>query len=118
MIMGTTNIFDMNAENKNCSLTPYIVPFALDLLLFPILFIAVFLLFAEHFLFIFFLIKTRNTKFYIFAIISVLLLQSLQIYEHIDFSSFYGAIAASYIALPVWIGYILSRILVNNKGDR
>lgn len=116
--MGITNIFDMNAENKKCSLTPYIVPFVLDLLLFPILFIGVFLLFAEHFLFIFFLIKTLNAKFHIFAIISVFLLQSIQIYEHIDFSSFDGTIAALYIAFPVWIGYILSRILANNKGNR
>lgn len=49
---------------------------------------------------------------------SVFLLQSIQIYERIDFSSFGGAIAALYIVFPVWIGYILSRILANNKGNR
>lgn len=107
----------MYTETKKCGLFPYVISFVVDLLLLPILFIGAFLLFVEHSLFLFFLIITHNTKFHALAIITVLLLQTMQIYITIDCSSYFGYIAMLYIVVPVWMGFFLSRTSLNNKGN-
>lgn len=96
-------------------LLPYISVFAMDSLLFPILFIGAWLLFAVHAVLLFILCLPKGRIWRSAACLLVLSIQILHCYNTVNVTSPYAYVIAGFIVLPVWIGYLVDRTLRKRK---
>ena len=96
-------------------LLPYVSVLAMDSLLFPILFIGAWLLFAVHAVLLFILCLPKGRIWRSAAYLLVLSIQILHCYNTVNVTSPYGYVIAGFIVLPVWIGYLVDRTLRKSK---
>ena len=87
----------------------------MDSLLFPVLFIATWLLFIEHAVLLFILSLPKRTVWSTVTCMSVLLIQLIHCYNTFNVGSPYSYIFAGSILIPVWIGYPVNRCLNKSK---
>ena len=89
---------------------PYLVMFVLDNLIFPIIFIGSWFLFAEHAILLFIINLFKKRAYHIIAVILVAGLQVFHCIKVCNDSSHIGFICASFVVLPLWVGYLLSHL--------
>ena len=84
--------------------------FVLDNLISPIIFIGSWFLFAEHAILLFIINLFKKKAYHILAVILVAVLQVFHCIKVCNDSSPAGFILASFVVLPLWVGYLLSHL--------